>query len=207
MPSGSAPVLHEISGGGNAVFHNFNSTYSRAAFFVRRSVRPECMLQEHILHSSSSRQNIALTLFIDDFAHIQDPNERRRLALAEIDKAPFGWYYVRACLALGAGFFIEGYNGFAVGLLTTMLGVVYFPGKDGMPAGSDTSIKVALAAGSVVGQLGFGVLADLIGRARMYGWETIIIIIATLAQCLTSNSLSIDMVGVIVFCRIIVGIG
>jgi hypothetical protein len=33
--------------------------------------------------------------FNNDFAHIQDPNERRRLALAEIDKAPFGWYHVR----------------------------------------------------------------------------------------------------------------
>lgn len=30
-----------------------------------------------------------------DFAHILDPNERRRLALAEIDKAPSGWYHVR----------------------------------------------------------------------------------------------------------------
>jgi hypothetical protein len=29
-----------------------------------------------------------------DFAHISDPNERRRLALAEIDKAPFGWCMV-----------------------------------------------------------------------------------------------------------------
>ena len=31
----------------------------------------------------------------DDFAHVLDPKERRRLALAEIDKAPFGWYHVR----------------------------------------------------------------------------------------------------------------
>jgi MFS transporter, PHS family, inorganic phosphate transporter len=111
------------------------------------------------------------------------------------------------CAVSGAGFFIEGYNSFAVGLLTTMLGVVYFPGKDSMPASSDTAIKVALAGGSVVGQLGLGVLADLIGRKRMYGWESIIIIIATLAQCLTSSSLSIGMVGVTVFCRVIVGIG
>lgn len=31
----------------------------------------------------------------DDFAHVLDPNERRRLTLAEIDKAPFGWYHIR----------------------------------------------------------------------------------------------------------------
>jgi PHS family inorganic phosphate transporter-like MFS transporter len=29
--------------------------------------------------------------FNTDFAHIQDPNKRRRLALLEIDKVPFGW--------------------------------------------------------------------------------------------------------------------
>ena len=32
--------------------------------------------------------NVAFHNFHNDFAHIQDPNERRRLALAEIDKAP-----------------------------------------------------------------------------------------------------------------------
>lgn len=31
----------------------------------------------------------------EDFLHILDPNERRRLALDEIDKAPIGWYHVR----------------------------------------------------------------------------------------------------------------
>lgn len=51
-------------------------------------------------------------------------NERRRLALAEIDKAPFGWYHVRACVVAGVGFFTDSYDIFAVSLLTTMLGIV-----------------------------------------------------------------------------------
>lgn len=51
-----------------------------------------------ILHKTAGG-NAAYHNFNNDFAHIQDPNERRRLALAEIDKAPFGWYHVRAvCL-------------------------------------------------------------------------------------------------------------
>lgn len=45
--------------------------------------------------------NNAFHNFNNDFAHIEDPNERRRLALAEIDKAPFGWYHVRAILVAG----------------------------------------------------------------------------------------------------------
>jgi MFS transporter, PHS family, inorganic phosphate transporter len=105
------------------------------------------------------------------------------------------------------GFFIDAYDIFAVGLLTTMLGIVYWPKEGSMPTGSDTAIKVAMSSGSVVGHLGFGVLADLIGPKRKYGLELIIIIFATLAQSLTSASPSIDIVGVIIFCRVIVGIG
>ncbi|KAG4444245.1 acid phosphatase pho5 [Cadophora sp. M221] len=111
--------------------------------------------------------NNAFHNFHNDFAHIADPNERRRLALAEIDKAPFGWYHVRACVVAGIGFFTDSYDIFAVGLLTTMLGIVYWEGGK-MPTNSDTAIKVATSAGTVVGQLGFGALADIVGRKKMY---------------------------------------
>lgn len=62
--------------------------------------------------------------FHNDYAHIADPNERRRLALAEIDKAPFGWYHVRAIAVAGIGFFTDAYDIFAIGIVTTMLGIV-----------------------------------------------------------------------------------
>jgi PHS family inorganic phosphate transporter-like MFS transporter len=87
-----------------------------------------------------------------------------------------------------------------------MLGIVYWKaGK--MPTNSDTAIKVATSGGTVVGQLGFGALADIVGRKRMYGLELIIIIFATLAQSLSSNSQSMNIVGVIIFWRVIMGIG
>ena len=46
-----------------------------------------------------------------------------------------------------------------------MLGVVYFGGK--ITSEADTAIKVATSAGTVVGQLGFGMIADLFGRQRI----------------------------------------
>ncbi|KAK5004581.1 acid phosphatase pho5, partial [Elasticomyces elasticus] len=67
--------------------------------------------------------NAAFHNFHNDYAHIVDPNERRRLALAEVDKAPFGWYHVRAITVAGIGFFTDAYDIFAVGLVTSMLGV------------------------------------------------------------------------------------
>lgn len=54
--------------------------------------------------------NSAFHNFNNDFAHITDANERRRLALAEIDRAPFGWYHVRACVVAGIGFFTDSYD-------------------------------------------------------------------------------------------------
>ena len=54
--------------------------------------------------------NSAYTNFNNQFAHIADPNERRRLALAEIDAAPFGWYHVRAVTVGGIGFFTDSYD-------------------------------------------------------------------------------------------------
>ena len=42
--------------------------------------------------------------------HIADPNERRRMALAEVDKAPFGWYHVRLVVVTGIGFFTDAYS-------------------------------------------------------------------------------------------------
>jgi len=141
---------------------------------------------------------------IDDTqkAHIADPNERRRLALAEIDKAPFGWYHVRAIVVAGIGFFTDAYS---------MLGVVFWhdaksgPGK--IPNKADTAIKVATSSGTVVGQVGFGILADLVGRKRMYGLELILIIFATLAQALSAHSPAASIVGVVVFWRVLMGIG
>ncbi|KAL7628915.1 acid phosphatase pho5 [Parahypoxylon ruwenzoriense] len=155
----------------------------------------------------TSGGNNAYHNFHNDFVHIQDPNERRRLALAEIDKAPFGWYHVRACVVAGIGFFTDSYDIFAVSLLNTMLGIVYYPGVGSLPGPSDNAIKLSTSAGTVVGQLVFGYLADHVGRKRMYGLELIIIIFATLGQALSSGSPSVNIIGLIIFWRVLLGVG
>lgn len=155
--------------------------------------------------------NAAFHNFNNDYAHINDPNERRRLALAEIDKAPFGWYHIRAIVVAGVGFFTDAYDIFAINLVVAMLGVVYWhdaKSKAGtIPPNSDTAIKVATSGGTVIGQLGFGYLADVVGRKKMYGLELIMIIFATLAQALSSDSPGISIVGIMIFWRVLMGIG
>lgn len=155
--------------------------------------------------------NAAFHNFHNDFSHIADPNERRRLALAEIDKAPFGWYHIRCIIVAGIGFFTDAYDLFAVNMVTSMLGVVFWqnathsPGK--IPAHADTAIKVSTSTGTVIGQVGFGILADIVGRKKMYGLELILIIFATVAQAVSANSPACSIVGVIVFWRVLMGIG
>lgn len=87
-----------------------------------------------------------------------------------------------------------------------MLGVVYFNDSKShgtIPSNSDTAIKVATSGGTVIGQLGFGYLADVVGRKRMYGLELIIIIFATLAQALSSSSRAVSITGIIIFWRVL----
>lgn len=152
--------------------------------------------------------NIAYHNFNNDFAHIQDPNERRRLALAEIDKAPFGWYHVRAVVVAGVGFFTDSYDIFTASLLTICLGIVYFnQSKGAMSTPQDTAIKVATSAGTVIGQFGFGALADIVGRKKMYGLELMVIIVATIGQALSGPGRSTSIIGLIIFWRVIMGIG
>ena len=91
-------------------------------------------------------------------------------------------------------------------MVTSMLGIVYFPnGK--ITTTADTTIKIATSVGTIFGQLGFGWLADVLGRKKMYGLELIVIIVATFAQALASNSPSIHITGIISFWRIIMGVG
>lgn len=92
-----------------------------------------------------------------------------------------------------------------------MLGVVYWQNstsKPGiLPSNSDTAIKVATSGGTILGQVGFGILADVVGRKKMYGLELILIIFATLAQSLSAASPAMSVIGLIIFWRVLMGIG
>jgi PHS family inorganic phosphate transporter-like MFS transporter len=48
-----------------------------------------------------------------------------------------------------------------------MIGYVYFPATGALPTSSDTALKIGTSAGTVIGQLGFGFLADHLGRKKV----------------------------------------
>uniref|UniRef100_A0A1D1Y7J2 H(+)/Pi cotransporter n=1 Tax=Anthurium amnicola TaxID=1678845 RepID=A0A1D1Y7J2_9ARAE len=131
--------------------------------------------------------------------------DKRRAALKEIDDAKFGWQHVRACLVAGTGFFMDAYDLFAINFASTMIGYVYYGGKT--PANIDLGLKVSGSVGTLAGQLGFGYLADRLGRKKMYGVELMVIIVATVASAVTGQSRAVTVAGTIMFWRVIMGIG
>ncbi|VDB83815.1 unnamed protein product [Peniophora sp. CBMAI 1063] len=133
-------------------------------------------------------------------------NERRYSALAKIDRAPFSWFHVKVWLVAGVGFFTDAYDIFAIGIGALMLGHVY--GKNGsLPGLVDLGLKIAMPIGNVFGQVGFGILADRLGRKRMYGIELSIIIASCFAQALSGSSPAINATAVLTVWRFCMGVG
>lgn len=149
--------------------------------------------------------NAAFHNYINDFAHIEDPLERRRLALQKIDETAFGWYHIRAILVAGVGFLTDSYDIFAINLGITMMSYVYWQGD--MPASTTTLLKVSTSVGTVIGQIGFGTMADIVGRKKIYGLELIVMMVATVLQCTLGKSPAVSFVAVLAFYRVIMGIG
>lgn len=141
----------------------------------------------------------------NDFAHITDPLERRRLALEKIDNTSFGWTQIKIILVAGTGFLCDSYDIFAINLGVSMLAYVYWGGD--IPSSTSTLLKVSTSIGTVIGQIGFGAMGDIIGRKGVYGLELMIMICATLIQVVLGKSPAINFTAIFTFCRIIMGIG
>ncbi|PBK75506.1 phosphate permease [Armillaria solidipes] len=133
-------------------------------------------------------------------------DERRRAALAEVDNAKFSWFHVKVCAVAGVGFFTDAYDIFAINIGATMIGYVY--GKDQkLNANQDLGLKVATPVGTLFGQLLFGWLADHLGRKRMYGVELILMIIATFGQTVSGSGPAVNILGVLIVWRFLMGVG
>ncbi|VUC22597.1 unnamed protein product [Clonostachys rosea] len=165
----------------------------------------------------SNGGNGAFHNFYNDYSHIQDPNLRRRLALSEIDKVPFGKYHVRAVLVAGVGFFLDSYDIFAINLITTLLGLVFWGGGDPadgyggnnglLPDPVNQALKASTSSGIIIGQILFGWMADAYGRRKMYGFELGLIIWGTFSCAMVSSSPAISSTAVMIFWRVVMGIG
>lgn len=135
-----------------------------------------------------------------------DVNERRRRALEEVDNAPLTLRHLRIIFVAGSGFFTDAYDLFTANFITSLLGYAYYP-NGALPSSLNTAIKISTTSGTVIGQLFFGWLADRIGRKRMYGIELIFMIIGSIGQSIAGMGPSVNIIGAIIFWRVIMGLG
>ena len=72
-----------------------------------------------------------------------------------------------------------------------------------------TCINIATLAGTLLGQVLFGVLADKYGRKKMYGFELVLVIVATLGVTMSSTGAndSMSVFAWLIWWRILSGIG
>jgi len=63
--------------------------------------------------------------------------------------------------------FADAYDLFAVNFVNILLGYIYYPETYLLPPEADLAIKMATAAGTVIGQIGFGILIDAYGRKKV----------------------------------------
>jgi MFS transporter, PHS family, inorganic phosphate transporter len=96
---------------------------------------------------------------------------------------------------------------FAVNTVLPMLNYVYW--NNAPTANNTVLINLSLLAGTLIGQLIFGVLGDRYGRRKLYGWELLILTVATLFMTIASRGAlqNTSRVAWIAAWRFLMGIG
>lgn len=139
-----------------------------------------------------------------DFDHERDRSVRAKQIYTTIDRQGFQWIVV---VVAGIGFFLDGYTLFASNIVLPMISYVYW--RDDVSSQRSHHINIATLAGTMIGQVVFGFLADKYGRKRMYGVELLLLIAATMGMVMSSEGAeeSMDVVAWLIWWRIVVGIG
>lgn len=96
---------------------------------------------------------------------------------------------------------------YAASLTIPMINHVYW--NNNMPANIQVSLNAATLVGTFIGQLGFGVFADVFGRKSMYGLELLIIIVSTVGITMSSPGAfgSMNFLGWLISWRVLLGVG
>lgn len=111
----------------------------------------------------------------------------------------------------------DSYNLFATNVILPSLAFLYWPNNTRTI--NESKINIITLTGSIVGQLLFGIIADKLGRQRLYGIELIIVLVTTLGLAQSSYgyaiydtdgaiiSTSMDIFKWVLFYRFTMGIG
>jgi hypothetical protein len=139
-----------------------------------------------------------------DLPHLDRRSEKRAHITLCIDNHGFDWLVV---IVAASGFFTDSFNLFSTNVTLPILSALYW--DDATSESVDTLVNCLTLAGSMVGQIGFGLLADFFGRQSLYGAELIVVIIATVGILESSQGLGgwMSIKTMLGFWRFVMGIG
>ncbi|KAM6543463.1 hypothetical protein CsatB_007910 [Cannabis sativa] len=107
--------------------------------------------------------------------------------LSALDTARTQWYHFKAIIIAGMGLFTDAYDLFCIPPIMRLLGRIYYQETKNPqdlrfqvpPAVVSIMVGMSLL-GTVIGQLVFGRLGDLIGRRRVYGMSLMMMVLSAI---------------------------
>ncbi|KAI9019157.1 major facilitator superfamily domain-containing protein [Hyaloraphidium curvatum] len=132
--------------------------------------------------------------------------------MQELDQAVFTKAHIRAIVVAGTGFLTDSYDNFVIGLMVPMIAYSYLGPSSGgaLSSVADGFVKAASSYGNLVGQLGFGMLGDVLGRKKVYGVELMILVLGALCTAMVGTTASGGFTAFLVILawwRFVLGVG
>ncbi|KAG6368579.1 hypothetical protein INS49_002792 [Diaporthe citri] len=149
-----------------------------------------------------------------DVDHITDRHEREIAILRILDSIGFNW---PVFCAVAIGFLATSYSLFATNFVKPALLYVYPPSNESRQDIGEV-LDLTTLSFSLIGMVVFGHFVDRGGRKRLYGWELIVLILATVGLVLSSQGFmspgadgrtesSMSIYASIIFFRCLLGFG
>ncbi|KAK9805161.1 hypothetical protein WJX72_002836 [[Myrmecia] bisecta] len=128
---------------------------------------------------------------------------------ASVDEQAFSFFHLKAICVAGTGFFTDAYDLFAISVVKPLIAIIYYPHLNGkLPLTADLWLTGIALAGTLCGQVFFGILGDRLGRKKVYLLTLMLMIGATIGQSLSASPLQgVGVMTIICFWRFVLGFG
>lgn len=132
--------------------------------------------------------------------------------LSALDAARTQYYHFKAIVIAGMGLFTDAYDLFCISPIMRLIGGIYYPEDDNadqprIPAAVNSTMVAIALLGTVIGQLVFGRLGDLIGRRRVYGFALLLMVVGSIGCGFSICTTRSCVLGSLAFYRFVLGVG
>ncbi|XP_031286390.1 probable inorganic phosphate transporter 1-9 isoform X1 [Pistacia vera] len=129
--------------------------------------------------------------------------------LSALDTAKTQYYHFKAIIIAGMGLFTDAYDLFCIPPILILISRIYYDEKKtiNIPKHVMTIIIGTALLGTVIGQLIFGRMGDLIGRRRVYGLALMLMVMSSIGCGFSVCTSRECVIGSLVFFRFLLGVG